>query len=586
MMRSHERGMSAGGCKDPFPDQDEGEDRCALVMPWNLPLAYREANRKALQRRAELVPYLYTAAREAFDTTVGLMRPLYYDWPEEDGAYGADTQGDLTGYMLGPSLLVSPVTQPGDDTTLATKTTWLPPGSWVEVETHRVLEGGRKFTRAYDIDQTPIFARAGAVVPLRSLSNGDMQATARRTYDAMAFAVFPGAQAGTGAAYEDDGETTAYLAGAFAWHTLSYSWSSDGTSLTAKLSSNGTFPGAPASRLITVNVVNAPPPSADVTYLTGTGSSGSLPFGRWGGAGTWSWDGPETALVLQLPSLTEAELQSGVSITAAFAPAAAAARKDLDAGAKGYMANALKAKAALDRTRQTPGAHVVDPAYVSRLTSQADGLSYWAGNDVARWTAVVQNTTGLASATVAELQSLVPPPPPPPSALVQLYDQIRPDSLLCGTPDCIAHNPEYTQVRIEGYQPPAGPSTITLNDFWNQNTQDNFATTAASPPAGYGDAVFLNGQIYAKQEEGSVPLLCFYSESKHDHVAVATDAGIDQAKKEGYTPCTDEPGAVLGYVLTKPSLGTSLAPRETALGGVNALRIGYGIGLMTSAAAA
>ena len=48
-----------------------------------------------LQSRAELVPYLYTATRQAFDTGISLVRPMYYDNPDENMAYAATPSGDF-----------------------------------------------------------------------------------------------------------------------------------------------------------------------------------------------------------------------------------------------------------------------------------------------------------------------------------------------------------------------------------------------------------------------------------------------------------------------------------------------------------
>ena len=52
-----------------------------------------------------LVPYMYTYSREAYDTGVSLVHPIYYEFPIEENAYAfTDTQ-----YMLGKDLIVSPI---------------------------------------------------------------------------------------------------------------------------------------------------------------------------------------------------------------------------------------------------------------------------------------------------------------------------------------------------------------------------------------------------------------------------------------------------------------------------------------------
>ena len=58
---------------------------------------------QTVQLRYALMPYIYTACREAYDTGVSLCRPLYYEWPEENKAYTCEGE-----YMFGNDILVAP----------------------------------------------------------------------------------------------------------------------------------------------------------------------------------------------------------------------------------------------------------------------------------------------------------------------------------------------------------------------------------------------------------------------------------------------------------------------------------------------
>ena len=51
---------------------------------------------------AALLPYLYTAARGAYDTGIGPLRPVYYSAPLLDDAYGPASAHE---YMFGPDIL-------------------------------------------------------------------------------------------------------------------------------------------------------------------------------------------------------------------------------------------------------------------------------------------------------------------------------------------------------------------------------------------------------------------------------------------------------------------------------------------------
>jgi hypothetical protein len=107
-----------------------------------------EANRVALQSRAFLLPYVYNGHRKrsvlqmkmaadrvissgaAFDTGVGLIRPMYYHYPELNQAYAMDNNGNNVQYMFGPSILFAPVVTAGNTSQvgmgpgLANKVTW------------------------------------------------------------------------------------------------------------------------------------------------------------------------------------------------------------------------------------------------------------------------------------------------------------------------------------------------------------------------------------------------------------------------------------------------------------------------------
>ncbi|MBO7683391.1 MAG: hypothetical protein J6T51_01545 [Kiritimatiellae bacterium] len=118
--------------------------------------------RETYRLRYRLAPYIYTAARQAYDTGVCLCRPMYYDWPEEDAAYEAINQ-----YMFGDDILVAPVTKPVDPVTKEAEVeVWLPKGTWYDVSRGEIVEGGHKLTRGYTVEETPWFVKAGAVIPM------------------------------------------------------------------------------------------------------------------------------------------------------------------------------------------------------------------------------------------------------------------------------------------------------------------------------------------------------------------------------------------------------------------------------------
>jgi alpha-glucosidase (family GH31 glycosyl hydrolase) len=134
IMRMHDRGMSAGSCADNNPPT------CSLVRPWMADNDHFVAMRDALRGRSALLPYLYTALRASYDTGVGVIRPLYYEHPEEFVAYLQSLS--LPQYYLGDDMVVSPIVVAADNATgLAQQPLWVPPGTWVERTTGLVRQG-------------------------------------------------------------------------------------------------------------------------------------------------------------------------------------------------------------------------------------------------------------------------------------------------------------------------------------------------------------------------------------------------------------------------------------------------------------
>ncbi len=164
--------------------------------PWAFDDATLQLAREAFKLRYELVPYLYTAAREAADTGTSIATPTAWTAPDEDGAYLARSQ-----YLLGPNLLVAPVVRPVDPQTgLVSVDVWLPEGPWIDRGTGESFEGPRWAAVAADLGRIPQFVRPGTALPFA------VGATSSAAPDLLTLSVFPGN--GVARVY-DDGNSSA-----------------------------------------------------------------------------------------------------------------------------------------------------------------------------------------------------------------------------------------------------------------------------------------------------------------------------------------------------------------------------------------
>ena len=203
---------------------------------------------ETVKLRYALMPYIYTAARQAYDTGVSLCRPLYYEWPEVNNAYLFEDE-----YMFGDDILVAPVVTKPESDGMTARRTWLPEGRWFDVCRNKVVEGNRTFTDRYAMEEIPYFFRAGSVI----VNNPPMMNLNTRP-DRLILKVVPGGNGQT-KLYEDEGDTEGYKQGAYTTTTISH----EGNTLTI-LPREGKFAGMPESRSYTVEFLAVNRPKAVV----------------------------------------------------------------------------------------------------------------------------------------------------------------------------------------------------------------------------------------------------------------------------------------------------------------------------------
>lgn len=120
--------------------------------------------KRYLRLRHQLIPYLYTMNYRCHEEGELLIEPLYYREPFENQAYYARNE-----YYFGTELLVCPITTPADGAAgLASFDAWLPEGDWYDVFTGARYHGGKSLTLYRSMENIPVLAKTGAIVPLAS----------------------------------------------------------------------------------------------------------------------------------------------------------------------------------------------------------------------------------------------------------------------------------------------------------------------------------------------------------------------------------------------------------------------------------
>ncbi len=208
-------------------------------------LANFKQMREAVRLRYRLFPYIYTAAKQTYDTGIGMNRPLYYDWPEENKAYQYEDE-----FFFGDAMLVAPIYTKAENE-VSYRNIWLPKGTWWDVTANKLVQGDRTFKGSFTLDEFPVFYKAGAVIPFYPV-----QRSVVTNPEEITLCVVPGADGG-GSVYEDDGADNEYVNGAGSLITFEQKRSSQSATLVIG-GRQGSFEGMPQSRTWVVRMLGTP----------------------------------------------------------------------------------------------------------------------------------------------------------------------------------------------------------------------------------------------------------------------------------------------------------------------------------------
>ena len=172
--------------------------------------------RKFLELRYRMLPYIYSSVEQTHRTGLPPMRALWVAWPDDAKAMAIADE-----YMWGDHLLVAPVLEAG----ATRRTTYLPAGKWWDFWSNRPIQGGAEITREVDLATIPLYARAGAVIPMGPVRQYAMQPSD----EPVTLLIYPGAD-GNYSWYEDDGISFRYRQGEFT--RIECSWEDSSRKLT------------------------------------------------------------------------------------------------------------------------------------------------------------------------------------------------------------------------------------------------------------------------------------------------------------------------------------------------------------------
>lgn len=194
--------------------------------------------------RYRLMPYHYSLAGKVFLDDYTPMRALIMDFPGD--AQVADIGNE---YLLGPALLVAPVTT----YKAKTKEVYLPAGSgWFEFHSGKYLTGGQRVTVDAPYERIPVFVKEGSIIP----AGPELQYAMEKAPDPITLYVYGGKDASF-TLYEDEGVNNNYEKGSYTTIPLSYSETTKTLTIGAR---SGSFTGMLTKRTFEVVWVDAEHP--------------------------------------------------------------------------------------------------------------------------------------------------------------------------------------------------------------------------------------------------------------------------------------------------------------------------------------
>lgn len=258
--------------------------------PWNFNRDVSAAMVDALRLRHAMMPYLYTMNYRAAEAGRPLVEPMYWQNPDTPDAYEVPDE-----FRFGTELVVAPIVSPDDAAACRGRAdAWLPQGEWFDFfDGRRYVSSdaaGRRLEVWRSLDRTPVFAKAGAIVPLQDVAESGEAINSIANPQALRVLVFPGAD-GSFVMREDRGTWGAPSADT----AIAFTWGGADASPSA-------FTVAPVT-----GDTSAVPESRDWTVVF----RGIAPVDAASGVRAWSGEAPVEATV----AYDEATMSLTVSVT-------------------------------------------------------------------------------------------------------------------------------------------------------------------------------------------------------------------------------------------------------------------------------
>ncbi|MGF1924043.1 MAG: glycoside hydrolase family 31 protein [Bacteroidia bacterium] len=209
--------------------------------PWSFGEPFTSINRKFIELRYRLMPYIYSVFWEHHRYGFPILRPLAM--LEQEHISNHFRQDEFT---FGDKILVCPVLEQG----AISRAVYLPKGQWYNFWTHELLNGENEYEVSAPLEDMPLFVRAGSVIPEYPV----MQYVGEKPIDEVWLNIYYAGYEVNSFLFEDHGDTFAYEQDIYL--EKKFSVKGDGKNLFVEQRNEGLY--TPTYELYDYNVIGLP----------------------------------------------------------------------------------------------------------------------------------------------------------------------------------------------------------------------------------------------------------------------------------------------------------------------------------------
>jgi alpha-glucosidase len=196
--------------------------------PWVFGEKYESIIKKFIEIRYKLLPYIYTNFYFYHTKGSPMLKPLVFE-----DQFDPETPYRQDEFLIGDHLLACPILKPG----AVGRWLYLPSGNWYNYFNNTILNGGSEQYCDTGLEETPLFVRAGAILPHYPLQ----QYVDELVIDSVLLKVYYSTEKILSYYYEDKGDGHEYKTGEYLLNKFETSFDSKTTSYKIVQSKSGSF---------------------------------------------------------------------------------------------------------------------------------------------------------------------------------------------------------------------------------------------------------------------------------------------------------------------------------------------------------